>query len=943
MAAVSKILWLNGGIAQSIASADTVNADGVWTFTGSHMVLDGYIDASGFSTDASGNVDASGYIHALGDLSVSNGKFVVDASGNFDASGNGQIDGSLSVDGVSVFGNDLTVNGDLTINGNIVSRGQVDVVIKDTFLDLSFGNSIAGTASVASSSGGFTVTQARNGNFKAGKVTGFPSSTSFNYIQNDAADATLLAAGDVVSITGLPSELAENEGFFVVASVDQAQFPQVVTIESSLAASLPWMQTAFQDGTPGTPGEAYKPNLSVLAIADGTSSFKSGAGATWPVGTLVLASYIGAQANGATKGLFQANGAYVAVGAGSTTLQNAYDNGNSISTSSSRNVYITGSEALLVDASGGVDISGVDLTVVGGAVDVTLALGKDFAVDGNGQQEGFFYIGVGQPVAAYEMHAAGNTSESATNMSAIASTAHTLRATSGAMTVAGNSLALDASGAAAAITASTEISATAPRVFLDATGADIDASNNAISLTASTSILADAPAIKLDASGATLDASGDALLLDASASILAQAPAIKLDASGAQIDASSNALALDASASIIAIAPQVKMDASGAQVDAANDSVAIDASASILAVAPRVFLDASGAQVDASNNALALDASASIAAVAPAILLDASGAQIDASLNALALDASASIIATAPQVKMDGSGAQIDAANDSLALDASASIIAAAPAILLSASGASVDASSNALSLDASGAIDLSAVSTSSFAVSSGDLDLSASGDLSLTSASLTSAQSGAASFTALSFLADASGAQLDLSGNVAQIDASGAIALNAGAALALTPVEGMKLQSNAGAGIPVQNASGASLAAGTILSLVPNSAPSNDYAPKVKSADANSATVSERRILGVVQNAAIADAAVGYAASVPGTVCHVAFDAAPAQADIGAPVFLSETAGQATMTAPNSAGCSVVQLGYLVNSTADANGNYAVALAPQFIATIPA
>jgi hypothetical protein len=70
-----------------------------------------------------------------------------------------------------------------------------------------------------------------------------------------------------------------------------------------------------------------------------------------------------------------------------------------------------------------------------------------------------------------------------------------------------------------------------------------------------------------------------------------------------------------------------------------------------------------------------------------------------------------------------------------------------------------------------------------------------------------------------------------------------------------------------------------------------------------------------------------------------------VAFESAPAQANIGMPVFLGvgATAGQAVVTAPSDPGCSVVQLGYLVNSTADANGNYAVALAPQFIATIPA
>jgi len=933
MAAVSKILWLNGGIAQSIATADTVSADGVWTFTGSHMVLDGYIDASGFATDASGNVDASGYIHALGDLSVSNGKFVVDASGNFDASGNGQIDGTLSVDGVSIFGNDVTVNGDLTVNGTIISRGQVDVVIQDAFLDLSFGNSISGTSSVASSSGGFTVTQARNANFVAGNVTAFPSSTSFTYA--DATGSTLLAAGDVVAISGLPSEFAENDGFFVVASVNQAQFPQTVTIESSPASSLPWMQTALQDGTPASAGSAYKVNLSVLAIADGTSAFKSIAGATWPVGTLVLASYIGAQSNGATKALFQANGAYVAVGAGSTTLQNAYDNGNQIITSASRNVYITGSEALLVDASGGVDISGVDLTVLGGAVDVTLALGKDFAVDGNAQQEGYFYIGTGQPVAAYEMHAAGNSAESATNFDSIASAAYTLRATSGAMTVAGNSLALDASGSSAAITASTEISATAPRVLLDASGAQLDASNNALALDASASAVVTAPAILLDASGASIDASSNAVQIDASASILAQAPAIKLDASGAQLDASGDALALDASASIVATAPSILLDASGAQIDASSNALALDASASIIATAPQVKMDGSGAQIDAANNALALDASASIIAIAPAILLDASGASVDASNNALALDASGAIDLSAVstssfavssgdlnlsasamvdvsglRVLLDASGAQLDLSGNAAALDASASIVATAPRIALDASGVLIDASGNDLTIDASGAFNLSATSSSSIAIYN-DLSIS----------------------TTNSFLG-----------------------LNGGTTASLSAVEQLTLTSSTraiqlqadqgGVGIQVKNKAGSAAPKGSVLTVKSGANPAQAAVPEVTFATSDAANVSERRVFGIAADYSLtANNATGIVGSVPGTTVAVRFASAPISAQVGAPVFLdsSTNAGYATMTPPSTGGESVVQIGYLASAAADIDGNYNMIFAPQFIATIPA
>jgi hypothetical protein len=109
------------------------------------------------------------------------------------------------------------------------------------------------------------------------------------------------------------------------------------------------------------------------------------------VGTLVLASYIGADASGATKALFQANGAYVAVGAGSTTLQNAYDNGDTIITAGGDNVYITGTEALEVDASGGIIANKLDLSeTLDVSGDVTFlshldASGAYFAADISGQ------------------------------------------------------------------------------------------------------------------------------------------------------------------------------------------------------------------------------------------------------------------------------------------------------------------------------------------------------------------------------------------------------------------------------------------------------------------------------------------------------------------------------------------------------------------------------
>ena len=56
-----------------------------------------------------------------------------------------------------------------------------------------------------------------------------------------------------------------------------------------------------------------------------------------------------------------------------------------------------------------------------------------------------------------------------------------------------------------------------------------------------------------------------------------------------------------------------------------------------------------------------------------------------------------------------------------------------------------------------------------------------------------------------------------------------------------------------------------------------------------------------------------------------------------------GAPVYLSaDTAGACTLSAPNGAGNAVVQVGYLAEDISSVTAAV-VALAPQFIAQIPA
>lgn len=880
---VSKLLWLNGGLPQAIKSGDSVLAQGTWTF------------------DSSGTMTVSGPINAAG------GKFTVDASGNVEASGNLAIGGTATVAGIAQFNSDVNVSGDLVVNGSIISRGQIDVVIQDAFLDLAFGNSIAGSASVASTAGGFTVTQARNTNFVAGQVTNFPSSTTFVY--DDISGSTLLVTGDVVEITGLPQNLGENEGLFVVDAVDQAAFPQTVTIKTSGLQSAPWAQTALEVGAVSPVGTAFKPNLSVLAIADGSPAFKGIAGNTWPVGTLTLASYVGADASGATLDMFDASGAYVAVGAGSTTLQNAYDNGNQIITASGDgNVIITGTEKLFVTASGGIDVSGVTLRARisdGSGIDIQGGVVVDIGTDTN--------------VTQVDVN-------SANWINLVAGDDSGWQVTSG-------DLGFSATGKITAIVP-------AGQVLLDASGAQVDLSGNIAAVDASDAVVLTAPRISLDSSGADLDLSGG---------VITGVALNGIDLSGSSIESYSTAQTT--------LTAATQLTASG--------------SASFLDLSGNAALDSTGAINLTADASSSWSVSLGDLSLSAANIVDLSGVQVNA-------EGSTSITATSPDITLDASSATLELA------DATKSIVGIADVILLDASGAQLDLSNNIAAIDASGAISLGAGATSDFTVSTGDLNLSAAGDVDLSGATITGWSSAATSFTALSFLADASGAQLDLSNDQAQLDASGAVSIGAGAASDFTVSSGdltlattsnsinlsaaeaavdaikldasggsisaftqsLQLKNSSGAGVLVRNMSGGAvtLAVGNLITLVPNANPGTDYIPEVKKADATAASPGAR-CFGVVGLSAIADTDTGYATTLPGTVARVKFQSGNAPtgaAQIGAPVFVSTTAGEASMTAPSGSTQAVVQVGYLVSATADANTNYCVVLAPQFIGQIP-
>ncbi len=149
-------------------------------------------------------------------------------------------------------------------------------------------------------------------------------------------------------------------------------------------------------------------------------------------------------------------------------------------------------------------------------------------------------------------------------------------------------------------------------------------------------------------------------------------------------------------------------------------------------------------------------------------------------------------------------------------------------------------------------------------------------------------------------------------------------------------------LAAGSGVGLTVENGSSASIAVGAILTEKATGAASVGGAtPYVTLADQASATLSARNFLGIAVDA-MNQGASGRAATVAGTSVAVLFASAglPQAGDRAKPVYLSATPGQASMSPPATG--RILQIGYLMNSTAVSGSLYYVQLMPQVIADIP-
>lgn len=267
-----------------------------------------------------------------GGLTVTAGGVTITAGGLDLNNGGADIVGGLVTDTLTVSG-DASIGGDLTVTGDIVSRGAVNLVVEDNFIDLNFGNTTTTTES-----GGLTISMNRTVGFTASTVTTFVAGSAGvsnpTFTNTDATGSTVLAAADIVMIVGATQE--GNNGLYEVSAVNQASFPQTVTIKgigtAVVSGSLPFCQTQFEAET-GATASAMKIDLAVWAVADGTVNFKDSGGVAYAKGTFIT-NY----ATAAVLSDFSGNGSYTVA---TSTLQSAYNGGATITTASSTDIALT--------------------------------------------------------------------------------------------------------------------------------------------------------------------------------------------------------------------------------------------------------------------------------------------------------------------------------------------------------------------------------------------------------------------------------------------------------------------------------------------------------------------------------------------------------------------------------------------------------------------------
>ena len=535
------------------------------------------------------------------------------------------ITGGTTSDTLTVTGN-ASVGGDLLVTGDVVSRGAVNLVVQDNFIDLNFAN-----ATDLAEAGGLTVQMNRNAGFTAGSATAFSagvdtvSNPTFTY----SGAGTAFAVRDVVVISGATE--SGNDGLYIVSAVSGASLPQTVTIKGigtdAVVGSTPWAQNQFATET-GSSAIAFKTDMFVQMVADGSASFMDGASTptAYAKGTFLTAY----KAN-ATEESFSTAGSYTTV---ESTLQGAYDGGNTLTTATSTDIAFT-------LASGNFNVIGP------GKVDLGLA-GDDLSS---------FEVGAG----AIDFNATGavDIDSSGAGISLDGAGASNFTTSAGILTLSGVGLNLAGGNAEIDVTTTGALDLNSGAFELDASTLSIDATDAAnfsateAALTVST-ITSGTLAVS---SAATLDIDGVAVTVDASGGL-------SLDGAGAASNLTSdqqNLTVATTTSGTLAVSSDATLDIDGVTVTIDSSGSMDIISATTMTIkgtgvskygddVATLDFDGAGAVTQAGMTSFTIDPSAGIA------LTGAAASSLTTSAGALTLTSAAAATwsTTAGGLSLDG-------------------------------------------------------------------------------------------------------------------------------------------------------------------------------------------------------------------------------------------------------------------------------------------------
>jgi len=785
-------------------------------------------------------------------------------------------------------GENLSVAGNLLVDGDIVARSTINLVIQDSFIDLGVGNTTdvktpAGFSFNIAANFGGTVAAVENITAMTAGVVGAPGTPP----KLVPSAATNFAAGDILVLTG--SSDGSNDGLYVVESIDGGGdiFLKGVGATSQPASYVPWIRTNVDTLTAQT-ATAYKADIAIMAVSD-NSSFLDADGNAYAEG-----AFLQAYAADAVESDFSANGAYSSMGAGSTTLQSAYDapSGNTI------------------------------LTNASGAIEFTLngTAGRGFSVLGENSGDGTIALGTsGSKVALIDMQATGAIG--ATTGDEISLSAGTSFSASDAV----GGFGLDGSGNFAT---------------LDTLSVALNASNlGSISLGNS----GETSPINIGTAAARTISVGSA------AATKVQVDAIEVDINGGNtgvfVDAGTAGLNLGTSTTA---GPDISPINIGTNDGARDIAVgnALSATLSLNALDVDITgassLDLESVAIKIGNNGDA----ASVITIGEAT--QANTISIDAGSSSLTLEAQtdSSLNVSAGTLDIDSSGAMslnstagaINIGNDA---DAFALNVATAGARVISLGNAlATSLSMTSLDTNLSGVNTLDLVSPIiSIGSDATDKAINIGGDIAQANTIVIDAGTSSYNINA------ASNSKLQVDGSdagelnlVLEVVNSGAGAAFITSTATVVKTDGWhEFGSEAG----ISAVAGGPISAGRVCVFK-----NFGGAGKLTHASADAVAEDERALHVTSYMAAVADD-VGSYGGVAGTVSNLEFDSAPAATDVGKVVYLlagttSGNEGKVTLTAPTGTGVTVFKVGILKSSTAASAGLYPVLLQPAFIAKRP-